>query len=83
MMFIYKIGKFALVWTTILKVRAIFVHQTLTEHALSYKNMCRSSATTLWDKKYVLEKKGKADFRPLISICYTTCSKVFTRFLGY
>ena len=27
-------AKFAPVWTTILKIRAIFVHQTLTEHAL-------------------------------------------------
>ena len=33
-MFIYKTAKFALVWTTILKIRAIFVHQTLSEHAL-------------------------------------------------
>ena len=33
-MFIYKTAKFAPVWTTILKIRAIFVHQTLTEHAL-------------------------------------------------
>ena len=33
-MFIYKTAKFAPVWTTILKMRAIFVHQTLTEHAL-------------------------------------------------
>ena len=28
-----QIAKFAAVWTTILKIRAIFVHQTLTEHA--------------------------------------------------
>ena len=34
MMFIYKTAKFAPVWTAILKVQAIFVHQTLTEHAL-------------------------------------------------
>ena len=34
MMFIYKTAKFASVWTTVLKIRAIFVHQTLTEHAL-------------------------------------------------
>ena len=27
-------AKFAPVWTTILKIREIFVHQTLTEHAL-------------------------------------------------
>ena len=27
-------SKFAPVWTIILKIRAIFVHQTLTEHAL-------------------------------------------------
>ena len=33
-MFIYKTAKFAPVWTTNLKIRAIFVHQTLTEHAL-------------------------------------------------
>ena len=35
MMFIYKTAKCAPVWTTILKIREIFVHQTLTEHALS------------------------------------------------
>ena len=34
MMFIYKTAQFAPVWTTILKIRAIFVHQTLTEHAI-------------------------------------------------
>ena len=33
-MFIYKTSKFAPVSTIILKIRAIFVHQTLTEHAL-------------------------------------------------
>ena len=31
----YSTAKFAPVWTTILKIRAIFVHQTLTELALS------------------------------------------------
>ena len=35
MMFIYKTAKLiAPVWTTIFKIRAIFVHQPLTEHAL-------------------------------------------------
>ena len=34
MMFIYKTAKFAPVWTTILKLGAIFVLQTLTERAL-------------------------------------------------
>ena len=34
MIFIYKTAKFAPVWTTILKIRAMFVHQTSTEHAL-------------------------------------------------
>ena len=29
-----KTAKFAPVWTTILKIWAIFVHQTLTEHTL-------------------------------------------------
>ena len=29
-----KAAKFAPVWTTILKIRAIFVHQTLTRHAI-------------------------------------------------
>ena len=33
-MFTYKTAKFAPVWTTILKIRAIFVHQTSTEHPL-------------------------------------------------
>ena len=27
-------AKFSPIWTTILKIRAIFVHQTLSEHAL-------------------------------------------------
>ena len=33
-MFIYKTAKSTPVWTTSLKIRAIFAHQTLTEHAL-------------------------------------------------
>ena len=37
MMFVYKTAKFAPVWTTILKIRAIFVRQTLTEHAIFQK----------------------------------------------
>ena len=36
MMFIYKTVKFAPVCTNILKIRAIFVHQYLTEHALYF-----------------------------------------------
>ena len=36
MMFIYKTAKFASVWTTILKIQTIFVHQTLTEHHALY-----------------------------------------------
>ena len=41
-MFIYKTAKFAPVWTTVLKIRAIFVHQTLTEHTLceTKQNYC-------------------------------------------
>ena len=34
MTFIYRSATFAPIWTTILKIRTIFVHQTLTEHAL-------------------------------------------------
>ena len=34
MTFIYKTVNFPPVWTTILKIREIFVRQTLTEHAL-------------------------------------------------
>ena len=34
MMFIYKSAKVAPGWTTDLKIRVIFVHQTLTEHVL-------------------------------------------------
>ena len=34
-MFICKAARFAPVWTTILKIQVIFVHQTLTKHALS------------------------------------------------
>ena len=37
MMFIYKTAKFAPVWTTVLKIWAIFVHRASTEHALSRK----------------------------------------------
>ena len=37
MMFIYKTVKFVPVWTTTLKILEIFVHQTLTEHALYQK----------------------------------------------
>ena len=33
-MLICKTAKFAPVWTSIIKIGAIFVHQTLTEHAL-------------------------------------------------
>ena len=33
-MFIYKTNKFFPVWTTILKIQAISVYQTLAEHAL-------------------------------------------------
>ena len=36
-MFIYKTAKFAPIWNTLLKVRAIFEHQTLTHNALSLK----------------------------------------------
>ena len=35
MMFIYKTATFAPVWTIMFKICAIFVHQTLTEHAPS------------------------------------------------
>ena len=34
MMFIYTTAKFVPVWTSILKIRAICVQQTLTKHAL-------------------------------------------------
>ena len=43
MVFIYKTAKFAPVWSDILKILAIFVHQTLTEHALleySQRRIC-------------------------------------------
>ena len=35
MMFIYKTAKLAPVWTIILEIQAIFVHQTITEHTYS------------------------------------------------
>ena len=38
MMLMYTTAKFASVWTTILKIRVIFVHQTLTKHALFILN---------------------------------------------
>ena len=44
MMFIYKSAKFAPVLTNILKIRAIFAHQTLTEHALLISFLGRISA---------------------------------------
>ena len=34
MIFVYKTAKFAPVWTILLKIGAVYVHQTLTEHAL-------------------------------------------------
>ena len=37
MIIIYKTPKFALVWSTILKIRAIFVYQTWPEHALYHE----------------------------------------------
>ena len=43
MMFIYKTAKFAPVWTTLLKVRVTFVHQTLTEHAISHQHIVPSA----------------------------------------
>ena len=43
MMFIYKTAKFAPVWTTIPKIQAIFVHQTLTEHALLKSSIMQAS----------------------------------------
>ena len=49
MMFIYKTVKFGPVWTTILKIGAIFVYQTLTECAL-YQNPCEKVAISI--KKY-------------------------------
>ena len=39
MMIIYKTATFAPVWTITLKIRASFVHQTLTEHALYFRNI--------------------------------------------
>ena len=42
-MFIYKTAKFAPVWTTLLKVRVTFVHQTLTEHAISHQQIVPST----------------------------------------
>ena len=39
MMFIYKTAKFASVWTIILKIRAIFVHQTLTKYGLYFHEL--------------------------------------------
>ena len=38
MMLIYETATFASVWTNILKIRAFFVNQTLTEHALSWNS---------------------------------------------
>ena len=35
MMFAHKTAKFAPVWTIVLKKRAVFVHKSLTEHALT------------------------------------------------
>ena len=35
-MIIYKTAKFPPVWTTILKIRRVFVHQTLPEHVLFF-----------------------------------------------
>ena len=62
MMFSLKIAKFAPVWTTILKIRAIFVHQTLTEHALYYPTFSQhvemSSSADINPKSYCLIGKA-------------------------
>ena len=47
-MFIYKTAKFTPVWTTILKIRAIFVHQTLTEHAFLDRFLIGGLSQSLW-----------------------------------
>ena len=57
-MFIYETAKFAPVWTTTLKIRASFVHQTSAEHALyakhdGYQNF-RFSAKAVIFKKLML-----------------------------
>ena len=44
MMFIYETAKLAPVRTNILKIQVIFVHQTLTEHAL-FRSVALSSPT--------------------------------------
>ena len=46
-MFIYKTAKFASVWTTILKIWAIFVHQSLAEPALCNVKQASDGVTKL------------------------------------
>ena len=55
MMFTYKTAKFAPVWTSILKIRAIFVHQTLTEHAfytIHLDGIIFNERLKLWGDKF-------------------------------
>ena len=54
MIFIYKTVKFAPVWTTILKIRAISVHRTLTEHNMLF--LCG---------KEQLSDRGEVVFHPV------------------
>ena len=96
MMFIYKTAKFAPVWTTILKIRAVFVDQTSTEHAPSYLRPSNVWLTVLMKMILTfLESRCKDLFRsvyfrcPLMkyfqvmAVCICTClntSKPFKLF---
>ena len=47
MVFIYKTAKFTPVWTTIHKIRATFVHRTVTEHVLYLLQISHSKLSNL------------------------------------
>ena len=57
MMFIYKAAKLAPVWTTVLKIREIFVHQTLTEDALLQARLLYFHYTIRLNCKKILLRK--------------------------
>ena len=81
MMFIYKTDKFAPIWTTTLKIRTIFVHQTVTEHALCNKNTKESDMNTKESDMNTKESdmNTKEPVRQIASCGPIVCSMGFGR----
>ena len=73
-MFVYKTAKFAPVWTTIFKIHAIFVHETLNEHAL---HLCR----TFNDVQKILKEKFKNVLKAFRTTVFASSLQPFKCFL--